>query len=73
MNRKKSTELCLSFEPANHAGNIQDKELLEDYDNGDYELDNEDDILLDADDEEGEKKDNQGICHTGRVRTPPQS
>jgi hypothetical protein len=38
--------------PANHAGNIEDEELFKDYDDEDYELDDKEDISLEADDED---------------------
>ena len=65
-------------EPANEAEEepaVETEELNDDYEDEDeeYEPDNEEDISLEADDQDGEKEDNQGIRRTERVRVPPQS
>jgi hypothetical protein len=55
------------------ATNAENEELFEDYEDGEYVPDDEEDISLEADDEDGEEEDNQGKRRTGRVRVPPQS
>ncbi len=52
---------------------IEEEELFEYYEDEEYEPYDEEDISLEADDEDGEEEDNQGKCRTGRVRIPPQS
>jgi hypothetical protein len=60
------------FEATNDAES-ENEELFEDYDDGEYVPDDEEDISLEADDDDGEEEDNQGKRRTGRVRVPPQS
>jgi hypothetical protein len=62
------------FEEANNTAEaIQEEEIFEDYNDEEYEPDNEEDILLEADDKDGKNEDDNGSRRTGRVRVPPQS
>ena len=60
-------------EEAEEAEEVQEEELFEDYEDAEYEPENEEDISLEADDEDGEEEEaNPGVRRTGRVRVPNQ-
>jgi hypothetical protein len=70
---KTKNEHEIVFEEANNAEELQEEEGLSDNDDEEYEPGNDEDISLEADDEDGEEEDDQGKRRTGRVRVPPQS
>jgi hypothetical protein len=61
------------FEEANHTEELQEEEVSSEYEDDDYEPGNDEDISLEADDNNGEEEDDQGKRRTGRVRVPPTS
>jgi hypothetical protein len=61
------------FEEANEAKELQEEEISSEDQDDDYELGNDEDIPLEADDDDGEEEDGQGKRQTGRVRVPPTS
>ena len=69
-NEPKNEHEFVFEDAASDADEVQ--ELFEDYDE-EYKPEGEEDILLEADDKDGEEEDNQGTHQTGRVRVPPQS
>jgi hypothetical protein len=54
------------------ADEVEEEELFEDYDDEAYEHEDEQDVSLEADDDDGEEEEVQGNRRTGRVRVPPQ-
>jgi hypothetical protein len=73
MNPPENEEHEIVFEVAEEAAEEgYNKELFEDHDDEEYEHEDEQDVLLEADDADGEEEDNLGSRRTGRVRVPPQ-